>query len=171
MAGIPYLCSDYQIQENTFAGFQKSFIAGSKLDTYNIGQAAAWDLRLYCAAWPYIVAPRMNLSLAAPMLFVTSDFDASAPTEWTTFAWEQAKNSTLLVRHGDDHTTFNLPASAVTGIEKQFLTTGALPKVTQGKYMDVYYAGMKRRAVPSPYDVPTGFAVGDCVVADECNQN
>jgi hypothetical protein len=31
----------------------------------------------------------------------------STPTEWATFAWESASKSALLVRHGDDHTTFN----------------------------------------------------------------
>lgn len=171
VVGIPYLCSDYAIEENTFAGFQKSFIAGSSLDTNHIGQAAAWNVRLWCAAWPYAVAPLKKLSLKAPMLFVTADFDASTPTEWATVAWEQASRSALVVRHGDDHTTFNLPLSPVTAIEKAFLRTGVLPAMSRGKELDVYHAGMKRRAIPDPYAVATGLGAGDCLVAEECNLN
>ena len=48
----------------------------AQLDTYKIGQTAAWNIRMYCAAWPYAVAPLKPLSLKAPMLFVTADFDA-----------------------------------------------------------------------------------------------
>lgn len=47
-----------------------------QLDTNHIGQVAAWDNRLYCAAWTYAVAPLKKLSIEAPMLFVTADFDA-----------------------------------------------------------------------------------------------
>ena len=31
----------------------------------------------------------------------------SAPTEKTTFAWQHMPNSGLVVRHGDDHVSFN----------------------------------------------------------------
>lgn len=78
-----------------------------QLDTYNIGQTAAWNIRMYCAGWTYPVAPLKQLSVKAPMLFITADFDASTPTEWATFAWKNSSNSALVVRHGDDHTTFN----------------------------------------------------------------
>lgn len=74
-----------------------------------------------------------------------------------------------MVRHGDDHTTFNLPYSPATAIEKEFLRTGVLPKVSQGRWVDVYHPGMKRRPIPSAYEVPTGFEAGDCV--EGCNLN
>ncbi|KAF2812960.1 alpha/beta-hydrolase [Mytilinidion resinicola] len=169
--GIPYLCSDYYFGDNTFAGFQKSLQAGTKLDTYKIGQTAAWNIRMYCAAWPYAVAPLKTLHLKAPMLFVTADFDASTPTEWATIAWKTADHSALLVRHGDNHTTFNLPASIATRMEKEFLRTGVLPRVQNGTEVTVYHAGMCRVPIPDPYDVPTGFVAGDCAIEDECNLN
>lgn len=171
VVGLPYLCSDYFITDNTYAGLKKSLTAGAALDTNHIGHSAAWDIRTYCAGWPYAVAPLKPLSFQKPMLFVTADFDASTPTEWSAFAWEHAKGSALVVRHGDDHTTFNLPASPVTAVEKAFLRTGVLPKVHEGKEYDVYHFGMKRKPIPDPYSVRTGVDAGDCPVAAECNQN
>ncbi|KAF2494345.1 alpha/beta-hydrolase [Lophium mytilinum] len=171
VVAIPYLCSDYYIEDNTWAGFQKSLEAGSKLDTYNVGQTAAWNIRMYCAAWPYAVAPLKPLHLKAPMLFVTADFDASTPTEWATVAWKEADHSALLVRHGDDHTTFNLPASLATRIEKEFLRTGVLPRVQNGTEVTVYHPGMCRAPIPDPYDVPIGFVAGDCATEEGCNDN
>lgn len=172
VVGLPYLCSDYSFN-NTYASFLKSRTAASALDTHHIGITAAWSTRIYCSAWPYAVAPLQTLSFPKPMLFVTADFDASTPTEWATFGWEHAakSKSALVVRHGDDHTTFNLPGSAATGIETAFLRTGLLPHVARGAEVDVYHAGMERRAVPDPYTVRTGLVAGDCPVAEECNLN
>lgn len=49
------------------------------------------------------------------MLYVTADFDVSTPTEKATWMWKnQAKsNSTLVVRHGDDHVSWNCKPSSV----------------------------------------------------------
>ena len=42
------------------------------------------------------------------MLLVTADFDVGTPTEKATFMWKtQLNHSALVVRHGDDHTSFN----------------------------------------------------------------
>jgi hypothetical protein len=172
VVGLPYLCSDYYFN-NTYASFVESRTEGAALDTHNIGITAAWSTRIYCSAWTYAVAPLKTLSFSKPMLFVTADFDASTPTEWATFAWEHAEKSgsALVVRHGDDHTTFNLPGSSATAIEKAFLRTGVLPKVSKGELVDVYHAGMERRPGPGPYTVKTGLVAGDCPVASECNLN
>jgi hypothetical protein len=166
------LCSDYAFT-NTYASFAQSYKAGSALDTHNIGLTAAWSTRLYCAAWTYAVAPLQTLSFPKPMLFVTADFDASTPTEWATFAWEHAakSKSALVVRHGDDHTTFNLPKTPVTEVEKEFLRTGVLPVAQEGVDHDVYHAGSARRKIPGPYTVRTGTAAGDCPDSSACNLN
>src|ERR1700761_994536 len=112
----------------------------------------------------------------------------STPTEWATVAWKSAHNSALVVRHGDDHTTFNranassslcfavnlsktVPKSPATWIEKEFLRTGILPPVYNGTEVTVYHAGMCRAPIPNPYDVPTGIVAGDCPIEDECNLN
>lgn len=142
---------------------------------------------MYCSGWTYPVASLKELSIKAPMLFVTADFDASTPTEWATFAWKNSSNSGLVVRHGDDHTTFNckisqscssttlslliaVPKSKVTSLEKEFLRTGRLPAAQNGTEYTVYHHPQERVAIPNPYDVPTGIVAGDCPRADVgCN--
>jgi hypothetical protein len=46
-----------------------------QLDTFHIAQAQSLQARLYCTAWPYQTPPLQPLSLKAPMLIVTADFD------------------------------------------------------------------------------------------------
>jgi hypothetical protein len=133
-------------------------------DEHQIGIALSWELQLGCLAWPY-PTPRYEPLLAHhPMLIVTSDFDGGAPTEWTTFFFEtQATNSVLVVRHGDDHTSFSLSDQPSTAITKEFLRTGKLPTAknsVEGR-VSVYTQGMRRAAIPDPYQVATGEVAGD----------
>jgi hypothetical protein len=58
--------------------------------------------------------PLGPLKLEAAMLLVTADFDVSTPIEKALFTWHQANNSALVVRHGDDHTSFNCKFSSVS---------------------------------------------------------
>jgi hypothetical protein len=46
-----------------------------QLDTFHIAQSETLQFRLFCAAWPYPTPPLQPLSLEAPMLIVTADFD------------------------------------------------------------------------------------------------
>ena len=95
------------------------------------------------------------------MLLVTSDFVGSAPTEWADLMWEQSAKSVLVVRHGDDHTTFSLVDQPAKIIEDEFLRTGVLPAARSDDRVSVYTPGMKRGPIPDPYSVPTGEVVGD----------
>jgi hypothetical protein len=95
------------------------------------------------------------------MLLVTSDFDGSAPTEWADLMWEQSPKSVLVVRHGDDHTTFSLVDQPAKIIEDEFLRTGVLPAARSDDRVSVYTPGMKRAPIPDPYSVPTGEVAGD----------
>ncbi|KAE8449055.1 hypothetical protein EG329_008643 [Mollisiaceae sp. DMI_Dod_QoI] len=143
-------------------------------DITGIGQAQVWLIQLACSAWPYPVAASIPLPIDKEMLLVTADFDArqvsltisldilrSAPTEWTTFGWEQAPNSALVVRHGDDHVSFLLPDQPSTKITKAFLNTGILPGAQDSELVTVYTPGMKRGPISDPYQVPTGALAGD----------
>jgi hypothetical protein len=95
------------------------------------------------------------------MLLVTSDFDGGVPTEWADVFREQAHNSVLVVRHGDDHTTFSLSDQPATALMKQFLATGELPTAMSNSRVSVYTPGMIRAPFPDPYSVPTGEIAGD----------
>jgi len=46
-----------------------------QLDTFHIAYSQALQFRLFCAAWPYQTPPLQPLSLKAPMLMVTADFE------------------------------------------------------------------------------------------------
>ena len=95
------------------------------------------------------------------MLLVTADFDPYAPFEWATFAWQSAPNLALVVRHGDDHTSFSLVLQPVGPILRDFLKTGKLPKASIGELLSVYTPGMKAPEAADPYNVATGAQAGD----------
>ena len=133
--------------------------------------------------------PLEPLTLESPMLLVTADFDVSTPIEKALYTWNQARNSALIVRHGDDHTSFNckypcfliyavawldiltiaVPTTPSTAITKEFLRTGVLPKARNETLVTVYEPGMKFGLIADPYDVPTGYQAGDCPEDSECN--
>lgn len=104
----------------------------------------------------------------------------SCPSEMTTYEFEQATGSTLVVRHGDDHGTLVgareflfsmipisrlrrpiLVPSAARDAEFTYLNTGVFPKATNQTFVTVYPPGSKRAGIPSPYAVPVGAAAGD----------
>ncbi|KAI1617240.1 hypothetical protein EDD36DRAFT_484980 [Exophiala viscosa] len=169
VVGIPIICSDITILENTFAGFQQDLAAMEKARTPRdikntpliSSQSGTMQFRLWCAGWPYPTAPLEPLNITAPMLLVTADFDVATPTEKATFQWQQAPNSVLLVRHGDDHVSFNEPDLPTAAIMRNFLSTGSLPAAMNGTQISIYHPGMHRGPIPDPYDVPTGLVAGD----------
>ncbi|KAK4554371.1 hypothetical protein LTR86_008579 [Recurvomyces mirabilis] len=161
--GLVEICNDHPVTDKSFAHYKHLIDIASRVDTYRVNQSAGIQAQLICAAWPYAgpVAPK-PLQLTQTMLLVTADFEASIATEQTTFVWEtQAHKSGLVVRHGDDHVSFNEPLVASTNITKQFLRTGVLPCPEDSTYVTVYGPGGKRRPVSNPYDVPTGVLAGD----------
>ncbi|KAK3070243.1 hypothetical protein LTR53_010784 [Teratosphaeriaceae sp. CCFEE 6253] len=159
--GFPLICNDYPV-DKSFRAYQKVIKTAASVDTHRLNQSMWIFAQLICSAWPYAVPVDEPLGLNATMLLVTSDFDVSQPTEKTTFMWEtQTPHSALVVRHGDDHVSFNEPKVASTEITKQFLRTGVLPLDQDSTYVTVYQPGEHRRPVADPYCAPTGFWVGD----------
>ncbi|KAL6241664.1 hypothetical protein RBB50_011446 [Rhinocladiella similis] len=153
-------CGDSPLT-TTLYEFQKSLNGGLAHDTNNVGQTTVWLTQLACSAWPFDTASLTPLQTELPMLVVTADFDGSAPTEWTTLAMDDIPNDHLVVRHGDDHVSFNLPYQYSTEIEKSFLRTGTLPRQSIDSSLTVYAPSMKRGPIADPYSVPTGFWAGD----------
>ncbi|KAH8811132.1 Alpha/Beta hydrolase protein [Xylogone sp. PMI_703] len=160
VVAMPLLCNDYDYERN-FETFQTSLEQGLKSDITGIGQTQGWLIQLMCSAWPFPVPPSEPLIVNKSMLLVTADFDGSAPTEWTTFTWEQAPNSTLVVRHGDDHVSFLLVDQASTKITKEFLNTGIIPAAQENEFVSVYTPGMTRKPISDPYLIPVGALAGD----------
>ncbi|KAK4969361.1 hypothetical protein LTR42_008628 [Elasticomyces elasticus] len=160
--GLPILCNDYPIVDKTLKGFQKVAKAGREVDRYDIDQSSWLGIQLIGSVWPYAVPPNHPLELNSTMLLVTADFDISQPTEKTTFVWEhQTPYAALVVRHGEDHVSFNNPTQASTRITKEFLRSGVLPLKEDSTFVTVYEPGQCRRPIADPYCVPTGFQAGD----------
>ncbi|KAE9398532.1 alpha/beta-hydrolase [Gymnopus androsaceus JB14] len=156
-------CGDYDYVRD-FETFNQSLSEGLQNDTNDIGVTTAWQIQLWCSGWPFPIPASTSsaLTTTANMLLVTSDFDASAPTEWATFTWSQLPNSTLVVRHGDDHVSFPLVHQPSTILTKEFLNTGVSPNAGEDQTLvSVYTPGMVRASISDPYDVPTGAQAGD----------
>ncbi|KAJ6473302.1 Alpha/Beta hydrolase protein [Mycena vulgaris] len=161
----PLLCSDFKLDDgaNTFAGFKNLSINSQSSDPAGIVYSVVWQFVLMCAAWPFPVPERSTLPSDLPLMWMTSDFDLNLPTELTTFAWEQAPNSTLVTRHGDDHISILIepPAAAAQRVAQDFLLTGVMPLASSDAEVTVIPPGGTRGPVPGAYDVPTGAIAGD----------
>ncbi|KAJ7491237.1 Alpha/Beta hydrolase protein [Mycena latifolia] len=161
----PLLCSDFKVEDSwkTFEGFNNFSLNARSNDTHSIIYAQTWQLLLMCSSWPYDVPEQTTLPNDLHIMWVTSDYDLNLPTELTTFAWEQTPNGTLVIRHGDDHTSISLtgPAGAAAALTKEFLNTGVMPGAQDDAQVTVISPGGTRGPVPDPYDVPTGAVAGD----------
>lgn len=119
------------------------------------------QLQLDCLGWPFKSAGDKILNLSHPLLLVAADFKVYAPVEWASFVWQSAPNSALVVRHGDDHTSFSLVEQPATAIMRDYLRTGILPKASIGSLVSVYSPGMQPPNALDLYKVATGALAGD----------
>jgi len=108
-----------------------------------------------------------------------SDNVSSAPTEWARLAYKQHHKSWLVIRHGDDHVSYqreydrkkllssivltrhlvpNQPSSAIT---TEFIRSGKLPMARNETLVTIYTPGKELGPIANPYDVPAGAIVGD----------
>ncbi|KAF7314953.1 hypothetical protein MIND_00009300 [Mycena indigotica] len=159
---VPLLCSDLKITDKSFDAFQAFSTNSQKSDPAKMVYAQIWQFVLMCDAWPFEAPEPAKLPTNLPLLWTTSDFDLNLPTELATFAFEQAPNSTLLIRHGDDHVSFDLPNLPSHKLQIDFLRTGAFPPAQDNANVTVIPPGGKRSSVaPDPYAVPLGLVAGD----------
>ncbi|KAI0376119.1 hypothetical protein F5Y04DRAFT_293194 [Hypomontagnella monticulosa] len=162
IVAIPLECGDVAYNSVTYEEFKASLDSGLAHDQTGIGMTPIWSLQLACSGWPFPVAKETNQPNPHKMLLVTADYDADAPTEWTSYIWEkQARRSALVVRHGDGHVSFQLPDQPSSLITKEFLRTGVLPTPRYQTLVSVYTPCMHRAPIPNPYQIQTGAAAGD----------
>ncbi|KAJ7221374.1 hypothetical protein GGX14DRAFT_694688 [Mycena pura] len=175
---VPLLCSDLKSEDKSFAAFQALSANSNASDPAQMVYSQIWQFVLMCDAWPFDAPEPATLPTDLPLMWVTSDFDLkcarafaspsrskradSLPTELTTFAFAQAPNSTLVIRHGDDHTSIDLPNVASHALEIDFLRTGVFPAAQDGAQVTVVPPGGTRARAPlDPYAVPLGIVAGD----------
>ncbi|KAF7969925.1 hypothetical protein HWV62_25528 [Athelia sp. TMB] len=154
----PVLTIATDIDNNTWEGFQALTKAAFEVDTAKIEYSQDLSVIGLCGGWPWHGNSNVPIVQKVPILLVTSDFDLNTPTESATLEFKLANQSTLVVRHGDDHGTV---ICAARSVEIEFLRTGKFPKATNETYVTVYEPGSTRAKIPSPYDVPVGPAAGD----------
>ncbi|KAJ6628081.1 alpha/beta-hydrolase [Mycena sp. CBHHK59/15] len=162
----PLLCSDFKIEDaqKTFAAFNNLSLNAQSSDPRQIIYSQIGQFLLMCSVWPFSVPEPVTLPTTLTLMWMTSDFDLNLPTELTTFAWEQAPNSTLVIRHGDDHTSILAtpgPATRAQGVAMDFLRTGVMPLASSDEQVTVISSGGTRGPVPGAYDEPTGAVAGD----------
>ncbi|KAJ7878557.1 hypothetical protein B0H14DRAFT_3777173 [Mycena olivaceomarginata] len=160
---VPLLCSDLskitrfvsslrvaemslgrEHRTNLSPGFKALSANSNSSDPAQMVYSQIWQFTYMCSAWPFDAPAPAPLPTQLPIMWVTSDFDLNLPTELSTFAFEQAPNSTLVIRHGDDHVSIELPATAAHSLEIDFIRTGG-----------------KRGALADPYKVAVGAIAGD----------
>ncbi|KAJ7167109.1 hypothetical protein C8R46DRAFT_1096069, partial [Mycena filopes] len=136
----PLLCSDF-IDAHSH----------KQVDPRQVIYSQIGQFFLMCSAWPNPVPEPATLPSDLPLLWVTSDFDLNLPTELTTFAFQQAPNSTLVIRHGDDHTSILAspgPATRAQEIAKDFIRTGTIPAAQSDAEITVVGPGGSRAPLP-----------------------
>ncbi|KAF7295890.1 hypothetical protein HMN09_01132700 [Mycena chlorophos] len=159
---VPLLCSDLKIDNTSFAQFEAFSTNSNSSDPAHMVYSQIWQFALMCDAWPFDAPEPATLPTDLPILWTTSDFDLNLPTELTTFAFEQAPKSALLIRHGDDHVTIDLPNLASHQLQVDFLLTGTFPPAQDNANVTVIPPGGKRSTTPlDPYAVPLGVIAGD----------
>ncbi|KAF8209455.1 Alpha/Beta hydrolase protein, partial [Mycena galopus ATCC 62051] len=158
---VPLGCSDLPITDKSFAGVQALSTNSNSRDPAHMIYSQIWQFTYTCSAWPFAVPALSPLPTELPIMWVTSDFDLNLPTELATFAFEQAPNSTLVIRHGDDHVSIDLPTVATHPIEIEFIRTGVFPTARDDALVTVIPPGGKRGAIPDPYAVALGAVAGD----------
>ncbi|KAJ6541315.1 hypothetical protein B0H19DRAFT_958282, partial [Mycena capillaripes] len=146
--------------DNTFEGYSNVLKTGEESDPLGIKFLFFMVLHALCTAWPYTADSNPTVPVNASMVLVTSDFDYNTPTELADLEWIQAPNSVLVVRHGDDHGSYNVPGPARSAFIN-FLATGNLPKPTDQIFATIYEPGSQRDPIPDPYAVPVGVGAGD----------
>jgi len=157
---LPFACLDGRLVDNSFSGFSSIRRNIAKYDPAQFEYTQYLSSIALCGGWPYHVNSSQTSHITTPLLLVTSDFDLNTPTELSTLQWDQAPESTLVVRHGDDHGTFPVPGPARTA-EIDFLATGNFPQATNQTLVTIYPPYSKRDPIADPYTVPVGPPAGD----------
>ncbi|KAK7036061.1 Alpha/Beta hydrolase protein [Favolaschia claudopus] len=158
---VPLVCSDLKNTDKSFANFEALSKNSNSSDPAQMVYSQIWQFTYMCSAWPFAAPAPSVLPIQQPIMWVTADFDLNTPTELATFAFEQAPNSTLVVRHGDDHVSIDLPNVATHQLQIDFLRTGVFPTTRNDAQVTVITPGGKRGVISDPYQVPLGTVAGD----------
>jgi pimeloyl-ACP methyl ester carboxylesterase len=128
-AGITIGCMDWSSYASSFENFQAKIRIGETFAPLNKGACQSWTLQASCVGWP--IEPRnppakLKVKTQDPILMVNSIRDPSTSYTWAVGMLEEIKNTVLLTRDGDGHTSWGLGGETSKAIN-HFLITTELP--------------------------------------------
>ena len=111
-------CGDYVSDIHTYADMQQRIEMGRQLAPHLQGGSETW-LYVLCAGWPFEVAnPQQRLDVkGVPTLIVHAKYDPSVSYEWAFGLAAQIRDSSVLTRIGDGHTSYYNSDCARTTID------------------------------------------------------
>ena len=122
-AKLANACGDYVSDIHTYADMQQRIEMGRQLAPHLQGGSETW-LYVLCAGWPFKVAnPQRPLDVkGVPTLIVHANHDPSVSYKWAFSLAAQIRDSSVLTRVGDGHTSYYNSECARAAMD-QFLLT------------------------------------------------
>ena len=149
---LPTICLDQHLDDNSFSGFEKLRKVVKSVDTYNMSYLQDLTLITLCGGWPYHASADKELRVKPEMLLVAADFDLNTPAESAIYEWQQTWKSSLLIRHGDGHVSFDRGGST-NAAETGFLAGGIRPAA--GTDFTVHgHSDSDNISIANPYSAP-----------------
>jgi pimeloyl-ACP methyl ester carboxylesterase len=120
-------CGDYLSDIHTYADMQQRIEMGRQLAPHLQGGSETW-LYVLCAGWPFKVAnPQRRLDVkGVPTLIVHANHDPSVSYKWAFGLAAHIRDSSVLTREGDGHTSYYTSECARAAMD-QFLLTPQAP--------------------------------------------
>ena len=115
-------CGDYVSDIHTYADMQQRIEMGRQLAPHLQGGSETWQYVL-CAGWPFKAAnPPQRLDVkGVPTLIVHANHDPSVSYKWAFGLAAQIRDSSVLTREGDGHTSYYTSGCARATMDQYLL--------------------------------------------------
>jgi len=119
---------DYVPQVDTYGEMRQRIQMGRQLAPHLQGASETWQVNR-CIDWPIPVAnpPRLLDVRGVPTLIVHATHDPSDPYKWAHSLAAQIRDSDILTRTGDGHTSYHTSKCARTATDQYLIRPQAPP--------------------------------------------
>jgi pimeloyl-ACP methyl ester carboxylesterase len=127
--GIAIGCQDWSSQASSFEDLQAKMHIGEVFAPLTKGASQSYTVQASCVGWPAPLTnppAKLDVQTQSPILMVNSLGDPSTSYTWAVGMLEEIKDSVLLTRDGDGHTSWGIPGATTDAINN-FLITTELP--------------------------------------------
>jgi pimeloyl-ACP methyl ester carboxylesterase len=128
---IGIACQDWSSSASSFEDFQAKMRMAEVFSPLSKGASQSWTVQASCVGWPTArrnPPAKLKVQTEAPILMVNSNRDPSTGYPWAVGMLEEIKNSVLVTRIGDGHTSWLLGEETANAVN-DFLITLKLPAV------------------------------------------